>query len=61
PAFVNDNLKPGFNAAAQLNEQEIIDRLMALHDALPPHLAAEVEKKMAAARNAPPPQQSALF
>lgn len=59
--FSNDNLKPGFNAAAQLNEREIIDRLLALHDALPPHLASEVEKRMAAARNAPPPQQSALF
>lgn len=61
PAFSNDNLKPDFNAAALLSEQEVVERLLALHDALPPHLASEVEKRMAAARNAPPPQQSALF
>ncbi|MBL8713867.1 MAG: hypothetical protein JNM12_13290 [Alphaproteobacteria bacterium] len=61
PAFVNDNLKRGFNAAAQLSDQEVVERLLALHDALPPHLASEVEKRMAAARNAPPPLQSALF
>lgn len=61
PAFTNDNLKPGFNAAAQLSEQDIVERLLALHEALPPHLASEVEKRMAAVRNAPPPQQSALF
>ncbi len=61
PAFINNNVKAGFNAAAQLGEHDVVDRLIALHEALPPHLASEVEKRMAAARNAPPPQQSALF
>ncbi len=61
PAFVNDNLKSSFDRAAQISEQEVVERMIALHEALPPHLASEVEKRMAAIRNAPPPQQSALF
>lgn len=44
------SLKPSFDKAAPYDEQAIVDRLAALHEALPPHITTRIEEQLAARR-----------
>lgn len=51
------SLKPSFDRAAPYNEEEVVRRLVALHEALPGHMVERIEREVVQRRalNLPPP------